>query len=67
MNGDPFVHLVFENGDHISSLLSLDAYELHGDAIILPARPRLDERIRESIPRQYRDLFEYGPLEGKFG
>jgi hypothetical protein len=67
LNGDPFVQLVFQNGDHTSSLLSLDAYKLQGDVIILPARPLLNEEIRGHIPAQYRDLFDYGPLKGKFG
>jgi len=66
-NGDPVVQLVFQNGDHTSSFLSLGDYEVRGDIIVLPARPRLPQEIRERIPAEYRGLFDYGPLKGKFG
>jgi hypothetical protein len=67
VNGDPVVELVFQNGDDVSSFLSQDEYAVQGHAIILPARPRLPDEVRERIPVEYRDLFDYGPLKGKFG
>jgi len=66
-NGDPVVWLFFQNGDHLFSFLSNDAYTIQGSAIVLPVRPVLNEELREHVPAQYRGLFDYGLHKGKFG